>query len=381
MYQIALMWWILSSAGGGGREVGLFLVTGALPSILFVKRIGRLIDRSDSRKILIKCYLSAFLTIGIVAAALFGSFLRLYMVYIAGFFVALIQAFIDPTLNKMLPEIVAKGDLESAITFQASTQSLSNFGGAVLGAVLIGFLGFSGLALLNSVCYLVSAGFISLILRELKEKTSEPRIAGAVAVGRSGWRVLDDKPVLRKILVSFGLINFFVTPTLVVLPLYTKNTLFAGANTLGLLEASLWMGLLSGTLSSKWINSSKGPVKMGALCIFTLGACFFMPGLIINRYFYMLMLFIGCFALGVNNVKFIALFHATVLPEKKGRFFALLQALISFTFPIAYFLFGLLADLLSPPAVCLIQGLGAACLALFLFQLAGPLKKEMEVLT
>jgi MFS family permease len=376
MYQIALMWWILSTAGGGGREVGAFLICGALPSILLVKRIGRLIERRHGRDVLLRCYLSAFVVIGVIASALFGSFLTLHMVYAAGFLTSLLQAFIDPTLNKMLPEIVEKADLEAAIAFQSSTQSLSNFGGAVLGAVLIGALGFPGLALLNSLCYLASAVCVSAVLYERNVKTYKPDGGGPSET--AGWRLLDDKPVLRRILVSFGLINFFVTPTLIVLPFYTKNSLSAGANTLGMLEASLWIGLLAGTISAKHVNLRRGTVKLGALCVFVLGVCFMLPGLFINRYFYMLMLFTGCFALGINNVKFIALFHEAILPAKKGRFFALLQATVSFTFPVAYFLFGMLADLFSPPRICLIQGFGAALLAVYLYKLADPLKIEME---
>ena len=59
MYQIALAWWIVTP-GGGGKEVGLFMVAGALPALAFVKLIGRVVDRHQSRSVLITCDLCAF---------------------------------------------------------------------------------------------------------------------------------------------------------------------------------------------------------------------------------------------------------------------------------------------------------------------------------
>jgi hypothetical protein len=123
---------------------------------------------------------------------------------------------------------------------------------------------------------------------------------------------------------------------------------------------------------------------LGALCLFTLGVGLAIPAFVTNVGVYGAALFIAGAALGVNNVKFIAFFQEVVAPEWKGRFFALLQATISFTFPIAYFLFGALTDYVSPPVVCLIQGIGVCTLALYFLTLASeepaPAVKEAPCL-
>jgi hypothetical protein len=64
-----------------------------------------------------------------------------------------------------------------------------------------------------------------------------------------------------------------------------------------------------------------------------------------------------------------------VQPELKGRFFALMQALLSFTFPAAFFLFGLLAEVMTPPRVCLIQALGVLAISGYFLRLS----QTMEV--
>jgi hypothetical protein len=176
-------------------------------------------------------------------------------------------------------------------------------------------------------------------------------------------------PFLKRVLLGFGLINFFSVPTLVVLPVYTRRTLGAQASTLGTLEACLWVGLLSGTFLARFF-SSNSRVKLGATCLTVFGLFLAVPGIVVDVKVYCVSLFVAGAALGVNNVKFMSLFQEVVAPEIKGRFFALMQALIGFTFPIAYFLFGILTDYFTPPKVCLVQGVGVVLLALYFFRLA-----------
>jgi len=368
MYQMAMIWWLL---GGGtdsaGRLVGTFMVMTALPSLILVKVIGRVVDRSRSQRVLVVGDLAAATTVGCVAYILHQSTLPLSFAFAAGLVAATLQSFIDPTLNKSVGEVLPPEDTESGVALLASTQSLANFAGAVAGAILIDLVGIPGTAMLASGGYLFSA----LCSRLAKFRYALPPVSAAEETS-SGWAILDDYPLLKPLLLGFGLINFFSTPTLVVLPLYTKLTLNATASTLGKLEASLWIGLLAGTFCAKWIDFGWSRVKIGAICLFVFGACLGVPGFITNIAVYQVALFVGALALGVNNVKFITLFQEVVVPEKKGRFFALMQAAISFTFPISYFLFGWLADLLSPPQVCLLQGAGVMALAIGFSRLAEP---------
>jgi MFS family permease len=368
MYQIAIVWWILGMIKGeGGAALGLFLVVGALPSILLVKYIGTMVDRHKSKSILVLVDIFSFVVVGIVGWAIQKSLLTLPMVYFAGLLVALGEGFYNPTLNKAVPELVPEKDVEEAVAFQTSTQYLASFGGAVAGALLIGKLGIPMVVFLNALSYLLSAGVNYFIAFRY---AAPPVPAEEVEAQGSGWALLRDLPVLKKILLGFGLVNFFATPTLVILPIYTKATLGADASVLGALEAALWIGLLAGTFSSGWFAFVKSTIKLGAFCLFALGFCLFAPGLFINILFYIAMLFVAGFFLGINNVKFVSLFQCVVEPSIKGRFFALMNALISFTFPIAYLLFGILADMLTAPRVCVIQGFGVMAIALYFGGLA-----------
>jgi MFS family permease len=370
MYQIALAWWIVTS-GGGGREVGLFMVAGALPALVFVKLIGPVVDRSRSRSVLIACDLCAFAVTAAVVLLFRAGRLGFSGACGAGFLLALAQAFFDPALSKAVAEAARPEDLEAAVAFQSSTQSLASFAGAMAGALLIDRIGILGVIVLNALSFLASAGANALLDIPAPAELPIPRAPAAEAA--SAWEELRRTPWLKKVLLGFGCVNFFLTPILVVLPLYVKITLGGTATWLGCLEAAIWLGILAGTFGSPWVptdGTTPGVLRLAAFCMLLLGASLLLPGVFVNAGLFFAALFCAGCCIGVNNVKFVTLFQERVRPEFKGRFFALMQALLSFTFPAAFFLFGLLAEILPPPQVCLIQALGVLALAGYFLRLS-----------
>lgn len=368
MYQIALVWWIVSrSAAGTGRDLGLFMVAGALPAILFVKPIGQLIDSTRSKRLLVACDLLGCAVVSGVGLVLASSRLGLPAVLVSSFLIALSAAVFDPTLNRALAEAVSSEDMEEAIAFQSSTQSLASFGGAAAGALLIDRLGLAGVVWLNAASFLVSAACNGLLeLQVVADGASAP---AAEDQDLSAWQLLSRLPLIKNVLLGFGLTNFFLTPILIVLPLYVQKTLRASAASLGGLEAGVWLGLLCGAFVAKWVRFGDTLV-LGSVCVAAAGLSLGLPGLIVDERLMLAALFAAGAALGVNNVKFLALFQEKVPAEFKGRFFALMQALLSFSYPAAYLVFGLLADVFEPPRVCLIQGLGILGLSAYFFRLS-----------
>jgi MFS family permease len=361
MYQIAMVWWVLSLYASG-KLVGLFMVLAALPSLVLVKKVGHIVDTSASRKVLVWADFLAATVLMLAALLLHGD--RLPLVFVFGFVSATLQAFIDPTLNKAVAEVVREEDVESASGLLSSTQSIASFTGAMFGAMLIDHLGVQGTILLGSSGYLVSSALSALT-------RFRPAGAHGTVVSGAGLSLLDAYPLVKRILIGFAFVNFFATPTLVVLPLYVKTVLGATASTLGMLEGGLWLGLILGAFFAPYISWIKNRLRLAGVCLFLFGSFLAVPGLVTQTAVYLGALFLAGFFLGVLNAKFMAYFQEVVAPEIKGRFFALLQAVIGSTFPIAYFLFGCLTDWLSAPTVCVIQGVGVVALSFYFMQLGG----------
>ncbi len=359
MFQITLVWSLVERhPEKGGFFIGIFMVLSAIPSIIFVRNIGSLIDIYKRKNILI--FADLFASIIVIITSFFIEIL--YMVFLLGFFLATIQAFIDPTLNKSIEELVYKKDISTAISIFATTQSLSNFFGAMIGALLIDRLGINNTIILCGFLYFISSSCSFLSVFRFRYE-SPKSLSGDLS------QFLKKEIFIKLSSLGFGFTNFFLTPTLVILPLYVKHTLFSKAESLGFLEGAIWFGILFGSLSAKFVTIFHKKSVMAGVLLFMIGALLLIPSFIVSFYLYFIILFFSGTAIGINNVKFISFFQSVTPSNLKGRFFAFIQAMVGFMFPASYFIFGFLSQNFIPQTLCFIQGVGICALSVYFFYL------------
>lgn len=363
MFQIALLWWLVERGGqSAGLVVGSFLVVGALPAILFVKPIGLLIDRVPSKKVLVTSDTVSAATVFLLLPFLSTGF-SVHASFVIQFLLSVLYSIFTPALNKAIPELVLKEDIEAATAFQTSTQAIANFGGAAVGALVIAKLGIVGVVVINGICFIVSA-LCNLIIRFRYVIASTE---SGLSETRSDFRI---KGVLRKVLLGFGVANFFATPTLVILPLYTAKVINGSAAQLACLEAAVWAGMLIGSFATSLCARVSNTLLIAAFAMFIHGTAMSIPGLVPNFWLFVGLLAVGHLMVGISNVRFISFFQNAVEANVKGQFFARLQAMVSFTFPAAFFIFGFLGDLWDPQKLCLLQGAGVIATALYFLLLS-----------
>lgn len=363
LYQIALLWWLLEQlpASSRGLAAGAFLVVGVLPSLTLVGYIGRVISRVPSRTVMLRAEAVAFLAVS--SLVLVGD-PPVWSVYVVGLVLATCQAFFDPTLMKALPELVPPADVPRAVSYGSSTQPVANFAGAAFGAVLLASAGFSGAIAVNAATYLIS---VACLL------AARFAAAPAAASGERGtWAFLTTLPGVKPVLLVFAGVNFFSAPTVLVLPLYTKSVLGAGAGSLALLESAVWLGLIAGALLAPRIPVRGSITSFGAVCVALFGVFLAVPGVVVSLPIYVVTLALSGFCLGVCNVKFMTLFQQVVPAAVKGRFFAALTAVLSFTFPVAFLSFGVFGDLLGAQVLVVAQGAGLLALGAVLARVREP---------
>ncbi len=354
-YLINLLWWIITRAEAGGGSPafasGMLLVLAALPSILLVRVIGRVLTRYPSKTVLVLAESCGAVLITALFALLHvvGDGLSLAVVYAISVLVSICQAFVDPTLTKSVGELVAPEDVEGAVGFEASTQSLAYFIGTAAGATLTGLLGFKAAVLLNIGSYACSA--LSTAAAKFR------KIDGGA--GAAGERVdLHALPWVRSLLYSFAGANFLLFPLFLVLPLFTKDTLHGSVVLLGAMEACFWLGLISGAAGSRLFSdksSLHGLVGrlLGAFGI-ALASVAFLP----SAWWAGVVLFIGGSTAGIVNVKVVTYFQKMVPDAAKGDFFARLQALVTVAQPLGYLVFTVALAKLPAETAFALEGVG-----------------------
>ncbi|MEU9419417.1 MFS transporter [Streptomyces sp. NPDC048272] len=383
MFQVGTSWWLIAhvASGDGGFAAGMLMALSTLPAVALAPLVARAIARRSHRSVLRGAAAGA----GTAAAALAGwaaaSDLPVVAIYAAALVLATCQAFFDPCLTTSVPELVDDEDIEAATGFELSTQSLASLGGALLGALVVDGAGVAGLAAGCALAYGTAAVLITTV--RFRTPADGARMHGAPtsvegpdtgadvdpAPRRTLRRVLGKLPYVRAILLCFTAANLFTTAVFVVMPLYTATVLRGDGATVSLLEASLGLGTLIGSFTGARVPGR--PTVVGAACLGAMALALAVPGLIATRPVIAGALLVTGWCVGVIGVRFVALFQRLVPAADKPAFFAVMQAVLGATFPVASLLFGLLGDHLSARTLCLIQAAGLVPAALALLLLPG----------
>ncbi|TDU80043.1 MFS transporter [Streptomyces sp. KS 21] len=370
MFQVGISWWLIgyATSGDGGFAAGLFMAVSTLPAVVLAPFVARAIARFAHRSLLRTAAGGAGAAAAALAVWTCASDLPVAAAYAAALALATCQAFFDPCLTTSVPELVDDADIEAATGFELSTQSLASLGGALLGALVVDVAGVAGLAVGCAAAYATAAVLIATVRfrtagagTAAHPEAAEPR--------RTLRQLLGAMPYVRGILLCFTAANLFTTAVFVVMPLYTASVLHGDGATVALLEASLGVGTLIGSFTGARVPGR--PAVVGTACLAAMAAALALPGLIAARPVIAGALLVTGWCVGVIGVRFVALFQRLVPAADKPAFFAVMQAVLGATFPVASLLFGFLGDHLSPQTLCLIQAAGLVPAALALALLPG----------
>ncbi|MFJ1609668.1 MFS transporter [Streptomyces sp. NPDC088253] len=367
MFQVGAVWWLVGFAGGShrGLDSGLFLMVSTLPAVALAPVVARVVARHAHRTVLAGAAAAAGAVAAAAALLARAEALPMAAIYAVGLALAACQALFDPCLTTSVPELVEDADIESATGFELSTQSVAGLGGGLLGPLAVDAGGLPGVVAACAVAYLLAA----LLVRSARFPHATARTGGespsdAAPASRTLRQVLAGLPFIRRVLVCFAAANVFTTAVYVVMPLYTRGVLHSTGSTVASLEAALGVGTLVGSFTGARVPGR--PVAVGSVCLIVMAAALGLPGLVAGHAVALGALCVVGWCVGVIGVRFVALFQRLVPADDKPQFFAVMQALLGATFPVASLVFGALGDHLSARTLCLVQGVGLVPVALAL---------------
>ena len=245
--QVMAQGYVMSTLTSKAIMLGMANLAAGLPMLLLTMVGGSAADRFDKRKILLVTqYVQIALAISIGFLIMSG---KLQIWHILAFAVALgiSNSFEMPTLNALVPELVTRDEIQSAIAVDRAVFHGSRVVGPSLAGIFISVWGAASAFFLNAI------SFVALIIALLM---IPPRPRGTVeeeekrASGiKDGFRyVAKDKPSLAMI----GLIaatTFFIFPIItVMMPLYVRLVLGLGADQLGFLMGASAVGSVVGAI-------------------------------------------------------------------------------------------------------------------------------------
>ncbi len=355
LYLIALMWWVLEHTGSTAA-MATVAICSSLPSIILGPFAGTYVDRVDKRRLLIFMDLGRGILITIPGVLYFLNQLQVWHIFVIAALLSSMSTFFNPALASFIPVIVDREHLIRANSASQMSSNLSGVIGPALGGALVALFGAGYVMLLNALSFFVSVAAIILVkIRtgtvvkpEEKKKFFEDLM--------DGLNLVRTESGILGLVILFSVLNFFVAPVGVLIPLMVKKILQMGAEGFGVLGSSISIGLVLGSLLLGAVGRLKrtGPYVLAGIIM--AGSCLALFG-VSESFLFSIFLLGGCgFGLSFANVLVPVVFQTKIPPEKQGRVFGTLGTVSGGLRPVSLALVGVLGGILHIQTIVFLSG-------------------------
>jgi MFS family permease len=340
---------------GSAELLSLIFILQLVPRVVLAPIAGMLADRLDRRRIILGTDLARA---GLVALLPFTD--RAWQIALVAMLVAIGNALARPAELAAVPMVVSPGQLVPALSISQVAASIIRIAGPALAAGVIAAAGPRPAFGLQSLCFLVSAGFIfQTALPPVQRDELTTRLV--LAVRREitdGLRVVRDNPIVRGI-TAVEMLWQLVTAALVVgILVYVEETLHLGgdaATIFSLLTATFATGTALGALVARSVEKRIGRTRLmaiGYLAPLMLVPAGFTPPLPV--------LFLCLFILGFTDawaVIAMQTYLAEAVPDAlRGRVYATWIGAVTFAGAAGFGLVGWLTPRLGAPLTLSLVG-------------------------
>ncbi|MGO4154549.1 MFS transporter [Cupriavidus sp. YAF13] len=270
--------WMMTSVSPSPLMVALVQAATTLPMFLFALPSGVLADIVDRRKYLL--FAQAWMLVVATALGLLAlaGLVTPAVLLVATFLLGTGAAMSAPPFQAIVPDLVPKPELQSAVALNSLGVNISRAIGPALGGVVLTLFGPPAVFLLNAVSVV---GVLWVIYQwqpaQAARRLPPEHFFQAV---RAGLRYVQAAPVLQVVLVRAVAFFAFGSAGWALLPLVARRELAVGPGGYGLLLACVGAGAIGGALMLPRLRKLLSPdwLVLGASVIFAL-ALFAMSGI------------------------------------------------------------------------------------------------------
>lgn len=270
--------WLMTELNPSPAMVAAVQAATALPVFLFALLAGAIADIVDRRKMLIWVNVFMAATASTLAVLVAMGSMTATLLLLFTFLMGTGAAFMAPAWQAIVPVLVERKDLSSAIALNSMGINVSRAIGPALAGFLIVAVGLASPFILNAVSILVIIAALIWWRPPPKKETTIPaeHVGGAIW---SGLRYAWNSGPIRATLVRAAAFFIFASAYWAMLPLIARDVLQGGPSLYGILLASVGAGAVLGALVLPKIRSvlgTNGSVVFGTLgtaavlCVFAL---------------------------------------------------------------------------------------------------------------
>jgi predicted MFS family arabinose efflux permease len=343
MFAIALAWWVVSKEDLPNRELtlGLLLATSTLPIALCGPLFGPLVDGFNKRSCMVVADAGRLLLMIGLGFLIHRDFLTLPLLIALCIPLFALEPLFDSAVSASLSSVCKSPlMLAQSVALESAIPNAAAVLGALFGSLALAAWSVEGVIWFNAGTFLVSLLFVSM-LPALKASTADADVRG----NGDRYSFLNDFPIATRLLILFGIGNFFVAPLFLYLPLLARDVLHGDGSQLGLLELAFAVGNL--TLYGYFVIRPKRFFRTRWLRFFPIASSAgFLWVLGDTKSLWTMLAALGMWGASCAFVTYLAVssFQRTIPDAYKGRFFAILTSLCTLGMPISFVCFGFLSS-------------------------------------
>lgn len=275
--QTTAQGWLVLELTNSEFLLGVVTAVGSLPVLLFSLYAGVIADRRDKRNIILVAQSAALVLALVLAVLTHTRLITVQAILVLVFLLGVANAFEVPTRQSWFVELVGKADLTNAIALNSSAFNLTRIVGPAIAGVLIGTVGIAACFYLNALSYLAVVVVLALIPPSLAQRA--PRQGSVGENLREGFHFIWRHRLARTLVLLVAASSILAYPYAMLLPVFARDVLHAGATGLGWLLAATGAGALSGGIVLAAVASRirRGPLLLSsavAFCLFLIAFTF-----------------------------------------------------------------------------------------------------------
>ncbi len=359
MQQVAMSW-LVYRLTDSVFLLGILGFAGQIPAFLLGPLAGVLSDRFNKHRILILTQSLAMLQATVLAILVITGAVTIYWIVGLSIFLGIVNAFDTPTRQSFVVHLIDKReDVSNAIALNSSMFNVARLVGPSLAGLIIAAVGEGFCFAFNALSY-VAVLFSLFSLKTLVKTTTIKKDTRVWESLREGFNYVVGFPPIRAIIIQIGLISLVGMPFSVLMPVFARDILHGGANTLGYLMGASGIGALTGALFL-----ARRPSVLGLGRVIVVATTLLGIGLIcfsFTRVLWMSLLWILVTGFGMivqmaaNNT----ILQTIVEDDKRGRVMSFYSMAFLGMAPFGSLLAGMVANHIGVPHTLLISG----CLSL-----------------
>ncbi|MEC9310049.1 MAG: MFS transporter [Chloroflexota bacterium] len=364
--------WIVLDMTGSVALLGLAFAVRSAPNLVVGLTCGPITDRYDRRMLMKIAVLGLMLSSLALSFLVFTDLIRIWSLLGGVFSLGAFQAMYMTARQAYVYDVVGASRALSGLALIGLAQRIGQLFGSLLAGYTIVFIGGSGPFLAMGIGYLIGLSCIFLLVHvgesaPLREETILENLINY-------FKALKSNRLLLSLMISTAAAEILGFSHMVILPILALDVLGVGAEGLGLLNASRFVGASIGIAALAFAGNMKRPGMLLLSTLFFFGISQILLGYAETFWLAFALVALVNIMATVSDVLHQTLLQLSVPNEQRGR--AMGSWVIGIgTAPIGQLEMGTLADSTNSKTALLINGAALAALALVMTILLPKLRK------